>query len=633
MTCKLFGLIKAKTSYLATTGSCDFRNISKTINLHESLPEHIQSEISRGLYTSNTRIDVTLLESANRQVAENRKIMEVIIDALIYTARQNIAIRGNSECVDSNNRGNFLELLGLFGKYHAPLNAHLQKINSKKYNRLTFLSAESQNKMLSILAEIVRSKILRDIKKSNLFSVIIDTTTDISNKEQFTFLMRYVNEQGNIEERLIALVTAPDSTGRGLFEVFCNITEKYGIDWKKRLCAQVFDGAASMQGKYSGLKTFIQNENPNALYVWCSAHLLNLRTASFIEWQQQLYQNQRIRRLKRFSNTRWTSHDRVIVVVYEKYGALLKALNYIASANDSDGDTSSTAQSLILRISSFNFISTMVFIRQIFSITTPVSNYLQSKSIDFMQAIKLVDVAKKRLEDLRLDNNALEKILNEAKQFAFDHKLLEQDFKEKRIKRKKVMPGEFSGDDISPSSLDNFRRDVYYKVLDIIINSLESRFKDSREVMIDLSLLSPERLMSYSQCGGKSLPDDAFQSVSKWIKSIDLNKLKIEYLTFSSSLNEIIDGLGPKQLHNITSTLNTYGEENDSENTYSEKSESEDEESKNENVIVEKILHILSSHDLITAFPNLYTAYKSLGTIPASSASAEHSFSKVIYNF
>ncbi|KAF0713832.1 Uncharacterized protein FWK35_00033026, partial [Aphis craccivora] len=26
------------------------------------------------------------------------------------------------------------------------------------------------------------------------------------------------------------------------------------------------------------------------------------------------------------------------------------------------------------------------------------------------------------------------------------------------------MPGELSGDDISPSSLDNFRRDVYYTV-------------------------------------------------------------------------------------------------------------------------------------------------------------------------
>ncbi|KAL4123014.1 hypothetical protein QTP88_015247 [Uroleucon formosanum] len=147
--------------------------------------------------------------------------------------------------------------------------------------------------------------------------------------------------------------------------------------------------------------------------------------------------------------------------------------------------------------------------------------------------------------------------------------------------------------------------------------------------MTDLSLLPRTSNMSYRQCGGKSLPDDAFQSVSTWIKSINLNKLKVEYLAFSSSLNELIDGLEQKQLHNITSTLNTHEDENDSENTYTEKSESEDEENKNENVNVEIILHILSSHDLITAFPNLYTAYKSLGTIPASSASAERSFSKV----
>lgn len=133
----------------------------------------------------------------------------------------------------------------------------------------------------------------------------------------------------------------------------------------------------------------------------------------------------------------------MIEVVYEKYAALLKALNSIASANDSDRDTSSTTKSLILRISSFNFVSAMDFIRQIFAITTPVSNYLQFKSIDFIQAIKLVDIAKKRLEDLRLDNNALEKILNEAKQFAFDHKLFEQDFKKIRSRKKKLCLGSY----------------------------------------------------------------------------------------------------------------------------------------------------------------------------------------------
>ncbi|KAL4153599.1 hypothetical protein QTP88_001432 [Uroleucon formosanum] len=85
--------------------------------------------------------------------------------------------------------------------------------------------------------------------------VIKDTTTDVSILEHFTFLLRYVNDKGKIEERLVALVTSPNSTGKGMYEVLCNITEKYNINWKRDLCAQAYDGAASMQGQYSGLKT------------------------------------------------------------------------------------------------------------------------------------------------------------------------------------------------------------------------------------------------------------------------------------------------------------------------------------------------------------------------------------------
>lgn len=56
------------------------------------------------------KIDITLLKSANHQVAENREILKVIIDALLFTARQNIALRGHDESNTSMNKGNFLEL-------------------------------------------------------------------------------------------------------------------------------------------------------------------------------------------------------------------------------------------------------------------------------------------------------------------------------------------------------------------------------------------------------------------------------------------------------------------------------------------------------------------------------------------
>ncbi|XP_016658975.1 zinc finger MYM-type protein 5-like [Acyrthosiphon pisum] len=70
ISCKLFGLPKAKNSFLAKIGSNDYKNIKRTIDSHESWSEHITSEIARGLYQKNMRIDTGILEAANRQIAE-----------------------------------------------------------------------------------------------------------------------------------------------------------------------------------------------------------------------------------------------------------------------------------------------------------------------------------------------------------------------------------------------------------------------------------------------------------------------------------------------------------------------------------------------------------------------------------
>lgn len=127
-------------------------------------------------------------------------------------------------------------------KYHAPLKSHLDQISSKgTHNRVTFLSNISQNVLLNIMSDMVRSKILQDIKIPGQFSVIIDTTTDISNVEQYTFIIRFVDKEGKVQERLIALAAAPDATGLGMFNVFCNITDKYQINWKKELIGQAME--------------------------------------------------------------------------------------------------------------------------------------------------------------------------------------------------------------------------------------------------------------------------------------------------------------------------------------------------------------------------------------------------------
>ncbi|KAL5239452.1 hypothetical protein ACI65C_006862 [Semiaphis heraclei] len=131
-------------------------------------------------------------------------------------------------------------------------------------------------------------------------------------------------------------------------------------------------------------------------------------------------------------------------------------------------------------------------------------------------------------------------------------------------------------------------------------------FNDSQEILKDLSLLTSERMLSIKT--KIQLPDNAFEQSSSWI-NIDVNNLQNEYLTFSNSLNDLSNDTNPSQPKSSN--------------------DSEIEEANSTNMSSLDILGFLSSYNLIAAFPNLYLAYKALCIIPASSASAERSFSKL----
>jgi len=88
----------------------------------------------------------------------------------------------------------------------------------------------------------------------------------------------------------------------------------------------------------------------------------------------------------------------------------------------------------------------MILLRKIFSITTPLSNYLQSKSVDFIEALRLINTSKEQLVKMRSDKK-YEEMVNEAKQFANHHNLTEVDFKESRKRTKKILLGEKASDE------------------------------------------------------------------------------------------------------------------------------------------------------------------------------------------
>lgn len=109
ISCKLFGLLKAKKQTLVSRGSNDWNNILKVIKNHEIHQEHLESEINRNSFPKILKLDLRskITHSANRDITEIREIVKSIIDAPICIGRQNIALRGYNEKYISLNKGNF----------------------------------------------------------------------------------------------------------------------------------------------------------------------------------------------------------------------------------------------------------------------------------------------------------------------------------------------------------------------------------------------------------------------------------------------------------------------------------------------------------------------------------------------
>lgn len=124
-----------------------------------------------------------LITTKEAQQKKSKSILFKIITSLRYLARQGLAIRGH----DSSD-GNFMQLLKLRQGDCEELKNWMQR--AKSYTGSTI-----QNEILEILAHTVLRTILNDIRKSCMFSIIVDGTQDCTKIEQEALCIRYVDDK------------------------------------------------------------------------------------------------------------------------------------------------------------------------------------------------------------------------------------------------------------------------------------------------------------------------------------------------------------------------------------------------------------------------------------------------------
>lgn len=184
------------------------------------------------------------------------------------------------------------------------------------------------------------------------------------------------------------------------------------------LRGQGYDGAASMSGRFNGVQSIIKKQYKTAVYVHCSAHVLNLVICSSCEIacirnamgvietvynfmntskRQCVLQsevrskvsNSKKEKLIKICATRWVEKHESIRTFIDLQEAVVSSLEIMAGWVDKE--TSSKATQLLLSLSDTTFNVSLMVIDEIFKHSYILCKALQRDNIDLIEAMNLAE--------------------------------------------------------------------------------------------------------------------------------------------------------------------------------------------------------------------------------------------------
>lgn len=233
-------------------GVTERKYIHQSIERHENLLCHKSSSEAYFLRRNNSNVE-NLLFSAQikvrrEQVRKRRDVMERIVDVIKVIGKRGLSYRGHEmEAAytlenEGADHGNFLELVLLLGKYDICMKEHLNECIEKskihhesgktgRGSLITMLSKNTVNHIIDSIRHLIKKEIVNEVCEAGIFSIQIDTTQDVTCKEQCSVIIRYVTNE-RIVERLFGMLECHSTTGKALEALLVEHLTNYQIDIK-----------------------------------------------------------------------------------------------------------------------------------------------------------------------------------------------------------------------------------------------------------------------------------------------------------------------------------------------------------------------------------------------------------------
>ncbi|XP_022842045.1 zinc finger MYM-type protein 1-like [Olea europaea var. sylvestris] len=147
-----------------------------------------------------------------------RHVLTRIIAIVKRLVKNTLPFRGDDERLNVENNGLFLQMVEMVSEFDPIMKEHLRRANAKEI-QYTYLGKKIQNELIQLLANEVRSAIVKKVKHAKYFAVILDCTPDASHEEQISLIVRFVDDSANlptVEEHSLEFLKVDDTTGLGL---------------------------------------------------------------------------------------------------------------------------------------------------------------------------------------------------------------------------------------------------------------------------------------------------------------------------------------------------------------------------------------------------------------------------------
>ncbi|XP_020423824.1 zinc finger MYM-type protein 1-like [Prunus persica] len=273
---------------------------------------------------------------------------------------------------------------------------------------LKHIAPNIQKELVNSCAAETIGAIISDMDDA-FFFILVDESCDVSIREQMVVVLRYVNKKRQVIERFVGVQYISDTTSRKLKEAIEQLISSTNFSMS-RLRVQGYDGGSNMRDELNGLKTQILREYPQAYYVHCFAHQLQLALVAVARENENIA-------------TFFTTASSVINIIgasckrraalrEQQQKDIMKALEIDDLetgvlewiVDDVNQDNLGEANRLLKEMQTFDFVFHLYLMRFILGVTNDFSKALQKKYQDIVNAMMLVQRCKQKLQSVRDDD-------------------------------------------------------------------------------------------------------------------------------------------------------------------------------------------------------------------------------------